>query len=483
MPTKMSPNIVWVNCDQLRWDAVGYSGNPAIRTPNIDRLAERGVWFENAYCASPVCSPARASWFTGLYPHAHHQYINYGPDRREIWGCYLPEDAVTIGDVLKRQGYACGNVGVWHLGADESPQHGFTDLWIAYKYLHGGFPDPFFCYLEDQGLSNPYANNAEGVFRYGKELPLGVLTDPRQQRTTWTVDRSLEFLEQDHQIPFFLLIGIKDPHPPCIPPQELLALYPLDKLPFPENFHDGLEGKPAYQSRVRCRVPPGSVNVEDFRTVMRYYYALVTHVDHEIGRLVECLERRGIFDQTIFVVNSDHGEMLGNHGFVEKCLMYEESVRVPCLISWPEGIPENQQVSAPLAGVDMVPTLLDLVEAPIPEKMDGRSFAADIRTGRQPVAKPIFAEIASDAAINKGQFVPEQFAAHVMVRDGEWKYVWNRHDESELYHLDTDPSEMINLALDSSYGNRINKMKHLITDMLRNSGPGIYKWCLQDDGK
>ena len=477
----MPPNIVWVNCDQLRWDAVGYSGNPVIRTPNIDKLAERGVWFENAYCASPVCSPARASMVTGLYPHAHHQFINYGHDRTEIWGCSMPEDIVTIGDVLHAGGYACGNAGVWHLGPDDSPQHGLSDFWAASSYMSGSFPDPFFRYLEDQGLSNPYGRNAEGVFRYGKEFPLGVLTHPGQQRTTWTVNRSLEFLAQDHKKPFCLLVGIKDPHPPCIPPQELLALYPPHKLPFPKNFHDQLEGKPAFQAQTRCRVPPGSINVEDYRTVIRYYYALVTHVDHEIGRLVECLEQKGIFDQTIFVVNSDHGEMLGNHGFVEKCLMYEESVRVPCLISWPDGLPADFSVSAPLAGVDMVPTLLDLVEAPIPKTMDGRSIAGDLCARKQPEVKPIFAEIASDAAIYKKQFVPEQFAAHVLVRDGGWKYVWNRYDDNELYQLDTDPSEMANLAGEFSYSDRISHMRQLILDMLRNSGPGIYDWCFQDN--
>ena len=488
----MAPNIVWVNLDQLRWDAVGYSGNSIIQTPNIDRLASRGAWFENAYCASPVCSPARASWFTGLYPHAHQVFTNYGPDRKGVFGCYLPKEIVTIGDVLKKQGYKCGNVGVWHLGWDELPQHGFTDYWIGYKYRSEEVGDPFFRYLEDLGLSNPYGKEPQGVFRYGKEMPLGVLTDPRQQRTTWTVDRAIDFLElvsrepiqaepgraePGRADPFFLMVGIKDPHPPCIPPQELLALYPLDELPFPENFLDGLEGKPDYQSKIRCRVPPGSVNPIDFRTVIRYYYALITHVDREIGRLVEHLEQKGIFENTIFVLNSDHGEMLGNHGFVEKCLMYEESARVPCLISWPEKIPEKQRITAPLGGVDLVPTLLELAQAPIPELMDGRSFADAICSGVQPASKPIFAEIASDAAVYRGNIVSEQYAAHLMVLDDGWKFVWNRYDDDELYNLGDDPSEMANLAEDPTHENRIEGMKGFIVEMLQNTGPGLYEWC------
>jgi len=472
-----APNIVWVNCDQLRWDAVGYAGNPVIRTPNIDRLAASGVRFDNAYCSSPVCSPARASWFTGLYPHAHRLYINYGPDRKGITGCFLPEDTVTVGDVLKSRGYACGTVGVWHLGGDESPQHGMTDYWCTFNYLPNASTDPFFSFLRDEGVSNPYAKGAEGVFRYGKEMPLGVLTDPRQQRTSWTIDRSIDFLDEAGAAPFFLMVGIKDPHPPMVPPQELVALYPLDELPFPNNFHDLLDGKPAYQSNIRCRIPPGSINEEDFRTVIRYYYALITHVDTEIGRLIEALERKGLLDSTIFVLNSDHGEMLGNHGFVEKCLMYEESVRVPCLISWPDRIPANQRVATPFAGVDMVPTLLDLVGAPMPAPIDGRSFARAIVESQVPEPRPIFAEIASDAAVYRGNRPPDHFAAHIMVLDGNWKYVRNRFDDDELYHLQDDPAEMINLAAVPGQAERVGDMKMLAADMVSGTGPGLYEWC------
>jgi arylsulfatase A-like enzyme len=172
--------------------------------------------------------------------------------------------------------------------------------------------------------------------------------------------------------------------------------------------------------------------------------------------------------------------MLGDHGFVEKCLMYEESVRVPCLISWPVEIPAGQRVAAPLGGVDLVPTLLELAGLPVPATMDGRSFAADITAGREPHSAPVFAEIASGEALYRRQHDPEQFAAHVMVRDGEWKYVWNRFDADELYRLDEDPAEMNNLAAAPGSGQSIDRMRRLITRMLGNTGPGLYEWCLRE---
>ena len=473
------PDIVWVNCDQLRWDAVGYAGNRVVRTPNIDRLAARGVWFENAYCASPVCSPARASWLTGTYPHSHRLCNNYAPSRGAVEGCFLPDHVVTVGDLMKEHGYRCGNVGVWHLSDDAVPAHGFTDHWCSFSYIYENLPGPFFGYLEDLGIANPYALDAPGVFRYGREMPLGVLTDPRQQRTTWTVDQALGVLERDRAEPLFLLVGIKDPHPPIIPPQELLALYPLDQLPFPANFLDPLDGKPRSQTRRRCRIPPGSITVEEFRTVIRYYYALVTHIDQQIGRLIDALERTGRFDRTIFVVNSDHGEMLGNHGFVEKALMYEESVRVPCLLSWPRAIPAGQRVTVPLGGVDLVPTLLDLAGAPLPDALEGRSVAHAITTGTAPESAPVFAEVASAAAIYEGDRDPAQYAAHVMALADDWKYVWNRFEVDELYDLAADPAEMDNRAASPPCAQRVAEMRRLIVAMLERNGPGPFAWCRQ----
>ncbi len=479
--TAERPNIVLIMCDQMRWDAAGFAGSPTVRTPNLDRLAASGVCFENAYCASPVCSPARASWLTGLYSHAHLQLRNYGPGRKGEFGASLPEDCITIGDVLKEAGYRCGIVGPWHLGDDHRPQHGFTDFWCTYRYL-GEHPDPLFGYFEREGVPNLYLSDAPGMTLYENTLEFGTIEDPRQQRTTWTVDRSLEFIGQKGDAPFFLFASVKDPHPRILVPPELLVSYPEERMPLSASLRDPLEGKPGFQARGKFRIHP-SVTDAEFRRMTAFYFALVTHIDTQVGRLLQALEERDLLSNTIVTFISDHGELLGDHGYVEKCLMYEASVRVPCLISWPRQLPAGFRVAAPLAGVDLMPTLLDLAHETPPAPVDGRSVAEAILNRREPDRQPVFAEIASLDAIYHNAQDPEQLAAHAMVRDGNWKYVRNRFDIDELYDLDADPGEMNNLAGDADCANRIASMRGQIAGMIRRTGPGPYEWCLHEREK
>ncbi|MBE83859.1 MAG: hypothetical protein CME21_14955 [Gemmatimonadetes bacterium] len=475
-PISNQPNIIWIMCDQMRFDAAGFAGNEIIKTPVLDKLAEQGVVFENAYCASPVCSPARASWLTGLYPHAHMQLRNYGPVRGTAWGSHLPSYHTTIGDVLKREGYRCGMVGPWHLGNDHKPQHGFDDYWQAYRYLGKQYTDPLEAYFREEGVEDLYRKR--GAFtQHGNTLGFRVLDDPRQQRTTWTVDHTLRFLDQTDGEPFFAFVSIKDPHPKMLVPQDLLELYPADRMPIPATLRDNLEEKPDYHKTGKFRIPESvtDLQVQEFTA---YYYALVTHIDSEIGRIVSALETEGLLEDTILVFMSDHGELLGDHGYTEKCFMYESSVRVPCLLHWPGGLPP-QRVRAPLGGVDLMPTLTELSGSSVPTDIDGQSVAKHLRAGEEPVSRPVFAEIASQETIYRGSNEPEHFASHVMMLDGSWKYVRNRADLDELYDLASDPEELRNLASLAQQTDRVISMRASIARMVGRTGPGPYAWCLR----
>ena len=467
-------------CDEMRHDSLGLASEGYVQTPNLDALAKEGIFFRSAYCASPVCSPARACWFTGLYPHATGQLRNYGPGVQDQPGCRMRNDAVTIADVLSEAGYRCGNVGVWHLGNDERPQHGFNDAWCIYRYLPKDIPDPLFSYFQQEGIPNPYKSDWPNKVRFGpNSLPFGQIDDIRQNRTTWTIDRAIDFLDASaaHSDPFFLLCGVKDPHPEMLVTPQLLDLYPESDVPLPDSRHDPLDGKPAYQERAKFRIPPGSLSDADYRRMFRHYYALVTHIAAQVGRLLNHLDELGQRENTIVVFNSDHGELLGDHGFVEKCMMYESSVRVPQILAWPAGLASGQEITTPVGGVDLMPTLLDFAGAPIPDPIDGRSFADALRRNEEPAATPIFAEIASQEAIYGSSRTDEDLSAHVMLLDDSWKYVWNRHDIDELYNLDSDPNEMDNLATVPDHTSRIDTMRNQISDIVRHTGPGLYHWC------
>ena len=476
-------NILLVMVDQMRYDTAGFAGHPLVATPRLDGLAEGGACFETAYCPSPVCSPARASWLTGQYPHAHQQLRNYTPTRPAEPGAHLPPVTVTVGDHLAPAGYRGGMVGCWHLGRDHEPQHGF-DWWHAYRYLGAGHEDPLFAYFEQCGVDNVYRKDSPAITQYRNTMEFGVIDDPRQQRTTWTVDRALEFLGEadpggSGEEPFFLFVSIKDPHPIMMVPPEVLAGYPTEQMPVPPTLRDQLEGKPASHQEGKFRIDE-PVSDAQIQEMIAHYYALITHIDAQVGRMLDRLDERGIADDTLVVFISDHGELLGDHGFTEKVLMYEPSVRVPWLMRWPNGMPAGQRIETPVAGVALVPTLLELSGVGQSDAADGRSLAADLRAGREPKAQPVFAEIASQRAIWQGDDDPDQLAAHVMVRNGNHKYVWNRFDIDELYDLDADPDEMRNLAGAEQQRERIAELRRLIGEMVQRTGPGPYWWCAAD---
>ncbi len=476
----MKPDVILIMCDQLRYDCLGFAGHPQVRTPHLDRLAENGIYFENAYCASPVSSPARASWLTGLYPHAHGQLINYRitPSLKGRKGTSMHPKCTTLGDAFNKADYRCGIVGPWHLGDDEHPQHGFEEFWKTYGYQGIGNRDRLIDNFKKEGVKNLYQKNIPEINNDLKRMSYGTCGDPRQQRTTWTIDRGIEFFEQaggDHR-PQFLFLSVKDPHPIIIAPPEIVATYPPEEIALPYSWGDPLEGKPAYQQNELGRLPQNT-DPDKFRQMMAHYFALVTHIDDQVGRLLSYLEETEKLDNTLIAFISDHGEMLGQHGFTSKRVLYEGSVKVPCILSWPAALKTPRRVRTPLAGVDLMPTLLDLAGIPLKCQIDGRSLAADLLNEREPQTRPIFSEISTWEALQCSSDNEEELAAQVMARDGDWKYIWNRFDADELYDLGHDPEEMHNHAPEVGQKKRINAMRDIICEMLQVTGPGVYGWC------
>lgn len=479
------PNIVFIMCDQMRYDCAGFAGHSAARTPALDQMAAEGVRLENAYCGSPVCSPARASWLTGLYPHGHLQLRNYSSSNRGQYGCMLSSQTVTIGDVLHDAGYRCGIVGPWHLGNDADPQHGFNAMWKTHRYQGRPNTDAYINYLRELDLEDTFARDGRPGVKWktcmGKDnptLPIDVTALPTEhQRTSWTVDCGIEFVRSQSS-PFFLFLSVKDPHPPLLPPAELLGEFPSHRMPVYPSWDDRLEGKPTFLQELPWYAARkfGYAGVQQ---IVAYYLALIAHIDKQLARLFDALSDAGIWDNTLVVFISDHGEMLGEHGVFGKCLMYEGSVRVPCLLKWPGHLPQGVVLSELVAGVDLMPTLLDLAGVPLSASVHGRSIASDVCAGREPSARPVLSEIASFPGIYDPQSDDRELAHTVMIRDENWKYIRHRSSFDELYDLESDPGELNNLAQDPQQRPLIQRLWATVGTTLRQQGAGPYAWCLE----
>lgn len=424
------PNlIVIVSDDQGPW-ALGAAGNHEIRTPVLDDLAERGIRLDRFFCASPVCSPARASLLTGQIPSTHgvHDYLggaHTGPESRD----YL-RDLPTMTDALADAGYRLGLSGKWHLGASDVPRRGFVH-WYA---LEGG--------------SSPYHDAV--MYRDGvAEHVTDYLTDVIADDAAAFIDA-----EQEHEEPFFLALNFTAPHRPFAGehPDEFTSLYrdcAFDSCP-QEEAHEWLQTKDG-----------GPIGGEaDTHEALIGYFASVTAMDAAIGRVLERLRAHGIEDDTIVVFLSDNGFSCGQHGFWGKgngtfpMNMYDESVMVPFIISAPGMLPAGRVHDQLLSAYDLPATLLELIgQSPAAfEAGPGRSFAALLRD--EEVSAP-----------ERPVVVHSEYGPARMIRTRERKYVHRfPYGPHELYDLIEDPHERSNLADDPARTDEVAQLRQALWD-------------------
>ena len=459
------PNVLWICTDQQRFDTLGCYGNPFVNTPNIDRLAGRGVLFTNFYTQSPVCAPSRAGFLTGRYPRTTRLRQN---------GTAIPEDEVPVTRLLADAGYFCGLVGKLHLGWDFSDSGGVavTERRIddGYSYFHWSmtsFPD--WRLGIDQARTNEYSHwlRAKGVsfeytpFRGSKYVETGI--DAEHHQTAWCAEKAITFIEANAPFdnPWLLSVNPFDPHHPFDPPREYLEPYldRLDEIPLPNYSPGELRDKPIFQRL--CH--EGAYNVpgafrfdgmdgEDHRLIRAAYWAMVDLIDTQVGRMVAALERTGQLEDTMIILTSDHGEMLGDHGiYLKGPFFYEPAIRVPFIVSWPAAIPPGRRSEALVEAVDIAPTLLDMAGLPRAPGMQGRSLwpllsgVRDVNRHRDDVYSEYY-----NASVMFSD--PDPLAFMTMVRSERYKIVAvHGHETGELYDLAEDPGETRNRWDDLAY--------------------------------
>jgi len=487
------PNILLMMCDQLCARVLGCYGGP-VPTPNIDRLASEGVLFTDATCPTPFCSPTRASIITGQYPHTHGIVCNCMRVDYPEHGAPPTEEGIHASDVtteglLHAAGYQTHHYGKWHL-SDDDPVPYYPDMYgehLDYAPEMAGVFDqvrtrPRDTWMDWYGWALPVevsppmreavaaaADRVEGkwwhefITRMGRlELPLDQVFDVR------VADRTTDRLQQLGPEPFMITCSFNYPHDPNVLPRPYYEMFDPDAIELEPN-HGVYES--LFEGCWACEIP-GLLGEAALREFLRIYYGAVKLVDDQVGRVLAALDATGRAGDTIVIFTADHGDMAGGHGMVWKSTsaFYDELVRVPLLVRYP-GRFASGPTSLAASLTDLMPTLLELAEHPIPEGVQGRSLASYLSGGRDPAeAYPYTFSERIPANPEHTRRVAPGTRGHFMVRGRGWKYVTYGNGEQFLYDLASDPGEVNNLAGDPSCQDRRAELRGELDTWLAATG-------------
>ncbi|MBI5799176.1 MAG: sulfatase [Verrucomicrobia bacterium] len=437
------PNILLILTDQMRASAMACDGNPDVQTPHIDRLAAEGMRFKRTYANVPVCCPARAILLTGTYPHVNGMVAN---DLR------LREEHVTIAELLRDAGYRTGFVGKWHLdGGPRNPgfvppgprRQGF-EFWAAYECHHQHFLPSYF-----------------------RDTPEMILVPKFEPEAS--CDFAVEFLKsQPRGKPFFLTVQMGPPHDPYGAPEEYMKRYDAAKLTPPANWQPGSEvrpGGPGIPPKLRR---PGMPNAQYVPTGGREeiaaYYAAVTAIDDQMGRLLATLKETGADENTIILFTSDHGDMLGSHGMRRKRKPHDESARIPGILRWPARVPKGRVVDTLFSHVDMPPTLLALAGLDVPKTMQGADLSrvalGQTTTGPDAVLLQIFVPFNPDGIATPWRGIITKDHTYARYEKAPWV----------LFDDTADPHQMKNLAADRAHTPLRDKLDAQLAALMKKHG-------------
>ncbi len=435
-----TPNILWITTDQQRWNTINALGNPHVLTPNIDRLVEEGVSFTRAYSQSPVSTPSRASFMTGMYAST----VRSTKNGQAFWA----EAAPLISTILDDAGYDCGLSGKLHLSTamanlpERRPVNdGYRIFWYSHSPYQGGTSNDYIKWWLDRDVDIIALKNE-----------LGYVPTPYHQ-TVWCTDRAIDFIREDRggSYPWFFSLNIYDPHSPMDPPQEYLDRYDLESLPGPRFAETDIKQKSVFND-IMFQSVPQVYSEHQRRLELAKYWAQIDLIDENIGRIMQVLEETGQLDNTLIIYTSDHGDMVGDHGLVRKgCRFYEGLVRVPLIFWYPGKTKQNLQSDALVELIDIFPTIMDITGLPVHDRVQGKSLLP-IMTGEKDPGhhKDFVRSEFYDTIEPRGR---HNFSFGTMLRTERYKLVlYHGHPMGgELFDMENDPDEFHNLWDDPEY--------------------------------
>ena len=447
------PNLLIILADDHRYDAMGFLGHPFLETPNLDRLANEGVYFENAVVTTSLCSPSRASILTGLYTHNHGVADNYNP---------IPEGLVYFPQYLQESGYETAFIGKWHMGGEiDHPQPGF-DHWVSFKGQGVYFGDP-----KEAKVKGRYVPqvNRDGFNINGERIPQeGYITDV----LTEFADEWLD--ERKGEKPWMMYLSHKAVHADFLPANRHAYCYEDETFEKPKTWHDlpdAFRDVPLWvqnQHNSRHGTEFAYYTDLDLGTYYKRYCETVRAIDDSTGDVLRMLEDRGELDNTVILYLGDNGFLFGEKGLIDKRNAYEASVRIPMLLRYPERVKAGQTLKQVVANIDVAPTMLDFGGVGIPDHMDGKSFKGLVTGDSDEWRDYILYEYIWE------RNYPHTPTTHAVLGE-RFKYiryhgVW---DVDELFDLEKDPKERINLINDPTYAEKVTELNSRLFDLLEET--------------
>ena len=457
MGTPSRPNIVLITTDQQRFDTLGCCGSLGARTPHIDALAARGTRFASAYGQNPVCIPSRACIQTGRYTHQHG--VTYMETVIDTTPGLAPWEK-TFMERLQGAGYRTAAFGKIHM----MPERGFHDMqitggkgarWTKSAGLEIG-PGPlgpqYAQWLEERhpgGYELIYEQRRQPEYRRFKTALTNVL--PLEEYVDyWIAQNTIEYLREPPSEPFFVQCGFCGPHGPIDPPRPYDTMYSPDDVAFPPNYGVDMNGEP------RETTPDEDAMM---RRWIAFYWGLVTLIDDQVGRIMATLAERGLWDNTLVIYVTDHGEMMGERGRLGKGNFLEPVIHLPLIVTLPEGQATPPVADGLVETMDIAPTILDYAGLPIPAEMAATSLRP-LLEGAAEGKEAILCEYTSNDRARSG----------ACVRTRRHKYAfWGRGEPEQFFDLEADPLERRNLIGDPGYREDIDRHRLLMLEKLTGS--------------
>lgn len=439
-------------CDQQRYDCIGFAGIRPVKTPNIDRIAQSGAWFDHAYTPIPVCAPARQSIISGMRPETFGALWNFGISHpvREV-----PTDAFLYPRYLAEHGYNTAFCGKWNVSAANPPTdygfsrmvsdsdigRGINEKYPNQKYENGFFGDPCPVALEDSHTHVLARKASELISEFSKEGK-----------------------------PWFVNVDFQEPHLPCRPSAPFDTMYKPEDIEKWGGFDDDFEGKPYMHRQQVISWNLENRSWEEWSRTVALYYGLISQYDDAIGRILDHLEATDQLKDTVIVYTCDHGDLCGDHRMIDKhYVMYESLTHIPLAIR-ADGLIKPQKFGGFVQhGIDLAPSILDLLGIDQPDaKLHGESFA-DALLGK--------AQHTRDFAVST--YNGQQFGLYstraITTADGN-KYVWNLSDTDEFYDLNADPHELKNLIKSPERAEIIANLRIKLYNELKRCGDAMIGW-------